>query len=502
MLSEGRNREFGRRKEPHRIIIAHGDTVQDFVVRPWIISGLLFFGVLFSILYLSATAYLVFRDDIISFSRTEQAQMQSEYEDRIAQLRSQIDRIASRQMLDQQALQSHVQNLMQKQADFEAYSSVLEPIIDKARKAGLSIRSELKVPLPRTAPWRSKDNQAAAEIPPATRSNILPETPKLALAQASSSTSAEAISNRFEELTRLGFRSSSSLTDATDGSDSGTGSPVEIAALSFADTDDFTLGDDILAENDPDADPSIFDAANVATGENKTIVKLADAAGRLEKEMHESKVILHNLLNDLRYKSGRVEQRIASLGIPVDVPDEEGAVGGPYIPLSDDYNHDQLAEDAEKVELALDRFMQLKNQVRKLPINHPLPSGHLSSKFGIRKDPFLDRMSMHSGIDVADTYGAPIRSAGSGTVTYSGPRTGYGIMVEVNHGNGVISRYAHMSKALSQVGEKVTTGTILGKVGSTGRSTGPHLHFETRVGGKAVNPYSFLIAGKELHKLI
>ena len=109
MLSGAKSKEFGRHREPHRIIIAHGDTVQDFVVRPWIVSCLFITGLLFSALYLSATAYLVFRDDIITFSRSEQAQIKSEYEDRIVQLRSQIDRIASRQMLDQQALQSHVQ---------------------------------------------------------------------------------------------------------------------------------------------------------------------------------------------------------------------------------------------------------------------------------------------------------------------------------------------------------------------------------------------------------
>ena len=500
MLSEVKSREFGRRKEPHRIIIAHGDTVQDYIVRPWVVSSLAFFGVLFSILYLSATAYLVFRDDIISFSRTEQAQMQSRYEDKIAQLRSQIDRIASRQMLDQQAIQSHVQNLMQKQADFEAYSSVLEPIINKARKAGLPIRSELKVPLPRMAPWRVKNKQASANA------ERTPNASKLAQTSAGTTITADAISNRFAELTRLGFRSSSSLTD---NSTNHSTEPVNVAALSFASADSlgtnllgFADGEDQIQEDQSQVASSIFDAPDPDKGENKTIVKLADAAGRLEQEMIDSKVILHNLLNDLRYKSTRVEQRIASLGVKVDIPEETGAIGGPYIPISDDYNHDQLAEDAEKVELALDRFVQLKNQVSRLPISHPLPSGHLSSKFGIRKDPFLDRMSMHSGIDVADSYGNPIRAAGFGTVTYSGPRSGYGIMVEVDHGNGVISRYAHMSKALAQVGERVTTGTILGKVGSTGRSTGPHLHFETRVGGKAVNPYSFLIAGKELHKLI
>nr|WP_319513043.1 M23 family metallopeptidase [uncultured Cohaesibacter sp.] len=492
MLSEGRSREFGRRREPHRIIITHGDTVQDFIVRPWVVSGLTFFGILFSIMYLSATAYLVFRDDILSYSRAEQAQMQNQYEDRIAQLRSQIDRIASRQMLDQQALESHVQKLMQKQADFEAYSSVLDPIINKAREAGLPISSELKVPLPKKAPWRAKEKQASAQM-------AKPEpAPKLALAYAGSgvadtSVSAEAISNRFEELTRLGFRSSKSFTDNT-------------TAPSQPSADSEPLIQSIepttLAYQNEDDTLSIFDATEVTSADDKTILKLADATDRLEQEMVDSKVILHNLLNDLRYKSGRVEKRIASLGIKVEVPDENAAVGGPYIPISQDYNHDQLAEDAEKVEIALDRFVQLKNQVRKLPINHPLPTGHLSSKFGIRKDPFLNRMSMHSGIDVADRYGNPIRAAGSGTVTYSGPRSGYGIMVEVDHGNGVVSRYAHMSKALAKKGEHVNSGTIIGKVGSTGRSTGPHLHFETRVSGKAINPYSFLIAGKELHKLI
>ncbi|SFO26657.1 Peptidase family M23 [Cohaesibacter marisflavi] len=491
MLSEGRSREFGRRREPHRIIITHGDTVQDFIVRPWVVSGLAFFGILFSIMYLSATAYLVFRDDILSYSRAEQAQMQSKYEDRIAQLRSQIDRIASRQMLDQQALESHVQKLMQKQADFEAYSSVLDPIINKAREAGLPIRSELKVPLPKTAPWRTKEKQAAAPM-------AKPEaSPNLALAYAGTAVahapvSAEAISSRFEELTRLGFRSSKSFTDSAAAS---TQTPQDSAPL--LQTDETTA----LAYNEEET-PSIFDATEVSSEDDKTILKLADATDRLEQEMIDSKVILHNLLNDLRYKSDRVEKRIASLGIRVDVPAENAAVGGPYIPISDEYNHDQLAEDAEKVEIALDRFVQLKNQVKKLPISHPLPSGRLSSKFGIRKDPFLNRMSMHSGIDVADRYGNSIRAAGIGTVTYAGPRSGYGIMVEVDHGNGVVSRYAHMSKALAKKGEHVNTGTIIGKVGSTGRSTGPHLHFETRVRGKAVNPYSFLIAGKELHKLI
>ena len=473
MLSQGRHQEFGRRKTPHRIIIAHGDVVQDFTIRPWVMSTLLIVGAFFSVLYLSATAYLVFRDEIISFSRSEQALMQSAYEDRIAQLRSQLDRVASRQMIDQKAIESHVQHLMRKQADYEAYSSVLEPIIQKARKAGMEIRSQLTVPIPRSAPWREKQKKEQARLQSGQSAGNEMITASVGVPSQVN------ISNRFKELASLGFRSSQPLEH----------NPETTASIQMANA--LPLG---LEE------PAIIETPSF-TAPNATIVKLSDAANRLDTEMQDSQVILHNLLNDLRNKTQRVEERIAALGIAMDTSKPE-AMGGPFIPATSDMSHDKLAEDAEKVELALDYFMQLKRNVYKLPISHPLPTGHLSSPFGIRKDPFLNRMSMHAGIDIADEYGSIIRSAGQGTVVYAGSRAGYGRMVEVDHGNGVTSRYGHMSKVLAKKGEKVTKGSILGKVGSSGRSTGPHLHFETRIRNKAVNPYSFLIAGQELRKLI
>ena len=471
MLSQGKRKEFGRRTEPHRIIIAHGDVVQDFTIRPWVMGSLFVVGLIFSCLYLSATAYLVFRDEIISFSHSENALVQNAYEDRIAQLRSQLDRVASRQMIDQQVMETHVQNLMRKQADFEAYSSVLEPILHKARKAGMQIRSELKVPLPRTAPWREKKTNNEAKAPSQQQQKIA--------AVATAFDSSETISNRFKELTKLGFRSSQPLHRSVEATES----------LAFADTLPLDL-----------KPTSIIDNVEVDHN-NTTILKLADAASRLETEMMDSQVILHNLLNDIRKKTARVEERIARLGVKIDNPNTLG-VGGPYIPITSELRHDELALKAEQVKTALDQFMELKRNIFKLPISHPLPTARLSSRFGIRKDPFLNRMSMHSGIDLADRYGKPIRAAGAGIVTRAGRISGYGIMVEVDHGGGVISRYAHMSKALAKKGERVNKGTILGKVGSSGRSTGPHLHFETRVRGKAVNPFSFLSAGKELTNLI
>ena len=294
MLSQGRNREFGRRSEPHRIIIAHGDTVQDFTIRPWVMTAVIGIAIVFSVLYLSATSYLVFRDEIISFSRSEQAVMQSAYEDKIAQLRTQLDRLASRQMIDQQKIETHVQHLMRKQADFEAYSTVLEPIIEKARKAGMEIRTELKVPLPRSAPWRkAAQNEAprsdsAAALKALEALDAKPSAPDMVMASAYQSPTS--ISSRFEELTALGFRSSQPMArnDATGGPEND-----ETASYDIASVEPLGLSLD---------QPSIIETSEDVAG-NETIVKLADAASRLDTEMLESQAILHNLLSDLRNKT-------------------------------------------------------------------------------------------------------------------------------------------------------------------------------------------------------
>lgn len=475
MLSHGRNREFGRRKEPHRVIIAHGDVVQDFTIRPWVFSSLVILGAIFSILYLSATTYLVFRDEIISFSRSEQAQIQSAYEDQIANLRAQLDRVSSRQMLDKQELEVHVKQLMRKQADYEAYSSVVAPVFQKAQDAGVKIRTKVQIPIPRAAPGKAQKATTQAKANPEEAADGK-ELSRMAQAR---------VSDSFADLSALGFRSSSSITTTLETSPT-TQAPSAVLAAAMP------LG---LENVDPLATDSIGKSGN------PTILKLADATSRLETEMHDNNAILYNILDDVKRKTAKVERRLASLGVKLDKKTKE-AIGGPYVPLAFDGDHGKLAQDAEKVALALDNFMTLKRNIRKLPISHPLPSGRLTSRFGARRDPFMKRMAMHSGIDVADRYGTPIRAAGDGTVTHAGRRSGYGILVEINHGNGIVSRYAHMSKTSVKKGQRVSKGKIVGKVGSSGRSTGPHLHFETRIRGKAVNPSSFLLAGNELRSLI
>jgi murein DD-endopeptidase MepM/ murein hydrolase activator NlpD len=122
----------------------------------------------------------------------------------------------------------------------------------------------------------------------------------------------------------------------------------------------------------------------------------------------------------------------------------------------------------------------------------------LASGFGLRQDPFNGSPAMHTGLDIHGENGDPVRASADGTVTAAGWTGGYGRAVDIDHGNGLSTRYAHLSAIEVRVGQSVKIGQIVGKVGSTGRSTGPHLHYETRVRGEAVDPQKFLRAGAKL----
>ncbi len=131
------------------------------------------------------------------------------------------------------------------------------------------------------------------------------------------------------------------------------------------------------------------------------------------------------------------------------------------------------------------------------PLGYPV-RGWITSPFGYRKSPFTGRREFHEGVDIAAPVGAPIRAPADGVVVFAGWNGGYGKMVVVDHGYGFFTRYGHCSKILVKVGERVRRGEIIAKVGNTGRSTAPHLHYEVRVGKVAVNPYYYLRLGRTL----
>lgn len=149
--------------------------------------------------------------------------------------------------------------------------------------------------------------------------------------------------------------------------------------------------------------------------------------------------------------------------------------------------------DRERQLVILETFISAHQLTQlALPGGSPVPGAWVSSTFGLRTDPFTGRTAHHAGIDFAAPAGAKAVAVAPGVVTWAGERAGYGRLLEINHGNGYVTRYAHNSSLLVRVGDKVNKGQAVSRVGSTGRSTGPHLHFEVLRNGLAINPAKFV----------
>ena len=178
------------------------------------------------------------------------------------------------------------------------------------------------------------------------------------------------------------------------------------------------------------------------------------------------------------------ERMLASL-------DDRTAMGGPLIELMPGAS-DSVDPRFRRLGLSLARMDALQRGLRGIPQVIPAAGKHISSGFGYRTDPFAGSPAFHAGLDFKGPTGAPIYSAANGRVAFVGRRPGYGNCVEIDHGNGLRTRYAHMSAFRAKAGQSVRAGQLIGAVGSTGRSTGPHLHFEVRLHGQPVNPRPFL----------
>jgi murein DD-endopeptidase MepM/ murein hydrolase activator NlpD len=187
---------------------------------------------------------------------------------------------------------------------------------------------------------------------------------------------------------------------------------------------------------------------------------------------------------------------------------EEPAMGGPESsaalssPPVEDFikSLDDLSANIEKrtQSLAVMEGLMMDRQLQAAvyPGGWPTEGGWMSSGFGLRTDPFSGHKAYHEGVDIASRLGSSIKAMGGGVVSYAGPKDGYGLLVEINHGNGVATRYGHASAVLVKVGDRIQKGQDVALVGSSGRSTGPHLHFEVLQGGRAVNPQSYLQAAQ------
>jgi murein DD-endopeptidase MepM/ murein hydrolase activator NlpD len=403
-------------KPRHRITIARGDNVRTIVVRPWLYGSVIVVAAGFLTLYLAATFYLVFRDDLLAASIARQARLQHAYEDRVAALRSDVDRLTSRQLLNQQAFDQRMAELMDRQAALDARQDIIAGISQAARRAGLAedkpVAAEGKT---------DKDPDITGSIAP-------------------------------------------SILDA---------------APSFA----------ALLRPSAPAEP-----APTRPGD-----RLAAVETSVDQLAGEQTAWLEAIAGEASRKRVRIAAVLKKIGHAVPQRDPDGdAIGGPFIPLDADDGVDSFRSTAAIVATEIEQLAAVRRTAARLPLSRPVASAPVTSTFGPRMDPFLGRRAMHTGIDFKATVGYPIRTTAGGTVARAGYAGGYGLMVEVDHGNGLTTRYAHMSRILVSPGQTVAKGAVVGRAGSTGRSTGPHVHYEVRVDGVAIDPMRYIRAGSEI----
>lgn len=228
---------------------------------------------------------------------------------------------------------------------------------------------------------------------------------------------------------------------------------------------------------------------------------VAATSAAVVQMMDETQQAMSGIASAATERTASIIGELSKIGIEVDLPQTAlSGVGGPLLAAEGgaDLASPSL-EDANAVMEALLQYKAARDSLELAPVHMPIVGNfRQSSGYGNRKDPFTGGRAFHSGLDFAAPTGTTVLSAGKGVVIFAGQRSGYGKVVEVEHGNGLVTRYAHLSAFLSQKGQRVQTGTPIAKVGSTGRSTGPHLHFEVHRADKSVDPKPFLDTGKRI----
>jgi murein DD-endopeptidase MepM/ murein hydrolase activator NlpD len=353
--------------------------------------------------------YFAFHDDVLARLIARQAAMQSAYEDRIADMRAQVDRVTSRQLLDQEQFEQRLTRLANRQAALEARTSSLGALADPAITG--SVRPHARSLAPR-----------APSAPPKP-------------------------------------------------------SPIS----------DTTM---------PPVAPAEREALLMDGGVTGALARIDASLNRVEAVQAASLEALDEAYDS---KIKRMRGVLAELGIKASARVGAEPVGGPFVPYRLAAGANAFERQVHRIALERAQADQLAHEVAALPIRKPVP-GELdaTSGFGVRIDPFLNRPAMHTGIDFRGAVGEAVHATAAGTVTVAGWSGGYGRLVEVDHGNGLATRYGHLSEIDVKVGQTIRPAQVIGRLGSSGRSTGPHLHYETRINGEAVDPGRFLRAGMRM----
>ncbi len=385
--------------------------------------------------------YILRKDDLAARLISRETSRQYAYEDRIAALRADVDRLASRALLDQDGVEARVGEIAARQAELESRQSLVSAVAESLQSAGIGVSQAAKNPLRQRM--------------------IKPEEPVRASGVTSFAPFASGKPTPAPETLPL------------------RGADDRPAPWQSGETEAPVAPAKRVAEALTQLDQSI---------ERSSVTQLA-ALRELDRNLGDTQKTLRSALAETRLDTDK-------LAVAVQAPK---GVGGPLVPVNLDPSAGPFEATLSSLQPRIATVFRLRGLVEQLPLRRPLAGElELSSNYGYRADPFTRGAALHTGMDLRAEHGSPVRATGPGKVVTAEYSGGYGNMVEIEHAGGLSTRYAHMSAILVSEGQMVTAGTLVGRVGSTGRSTGPHLHYETRIDGEPADPNRFLRAGDKL----
>jgi len=412
--TEPSRRRAVKRRPPDRSAFTLGHKGRQVRLGPvafWTVVGTLVIMAGWSVV---TATYFAFQDDVLARMVAHEAEMQFAYEDRIADMRAQVDRVTSRQLLDQEQLKQKLDQIVHRQSLLEQRATAMGTVADPAATG--SIRT------PRAS------GQPSAGVPKT--------------------------------------------------------SPISAPAV-------------LRAPRDTHADAGGYMLASIAPPQQSGSVEavLARLDASLDRIEGRQVNTLASLEEGFESKARRMRAVLAEVGIDA-TKRAETATGGPFVSYRQPSNAGPFEKQVYRINVEHAQLERLASTVAAVPLRRPVQGEiDMTSNFGVRIDPFLARPAMHTGIDFRGEVGEAIHVTAAGTVVSAGWSGGYGRMIEVDHGHGLSTRYGHLSEIDVKVGQTVKAGQTVGRMGSTGRSTGPHLHYETRIDGEAVDPQRFLHAG-------
>ncbi|HXT08580.1 MAG TPA: M23 family metallopeptidase [Roseiarcus sp.] len=440
------------------LTVSRGDKVRAFAVRPALAVAALAAIPALALWASGATAFIALHDQVIATLLSRETQLQTDYEAKLSDARAEADRVKSRQLLEQNAFEDKMHDLVIRQARLERRGAELAAL---ATEAGA-------------------DATALADARPRK-----PKRDASALAAIQAIGGSDSDSDSGDDLGAA--RAYAPLAPAA-GAVRPKPRPLDGGgdSVSRAEPSAGALADELAAAA---ADSSLAPSARVGL--------VSYSLDRVERQQ---RATLAGVDKAARAATQKFETVIARTGLSPSTlkapPAARDGVGGPYIPLTS--GNDAFGRAVDATARDIEAARKLRRLMPHLPLSYPLTGdARVSSPFGYRTDPFLGRPELHPGVDLVQAYGSQIKATAIGRVTHAGPMGGYGNAVDIDHGNGIVTRYGHMAHVLVTDGQMVKAGDVIGLIGTTGRSTGPHLHYEVRVDGEPVNPERFLTAERD-----